>query len=44
MQYVKSKEFVTVKFDRFSVTRRHARAQSGWPALRGKVVKTFFFT
>ena len=43
MQYVKSKEFVTVKFYRFSATRRRARARSGWPAPRGQVVKTFFF-
>ena len=42
MQYVKSKEFVTVKFYTFSATRRRARARSGWPALRGKVVKPFF--
>ena len=44
MQYVKSKEFVTVKFYRFSATRMRARAQLGWPALWGKVVKTSFFT
>ena len=43
MQYVKSKEFVTVKFYRFSATRRRARARSGWPGLRGKVVKPFFY-
>ena len=43
MQYVKSKEFVTVKFYRFLATRRRARARSGWPALRGKVVKPFFY-
>ena len=43
MQYVKSKEFVTVKLYRFSATRRRTRARSGWPALRGKVVKPFFF-
>ena len=41
MQYVKLKELVTVKFYRFSATRRRARARSGWPDPRGKVVKPF---
>ena len=43
MQYVKSKEFVTVKFYGFSASRRRARARPGWPAFRDKVVKPFFF-